>query len=94
MSRGRGGKGQTAQIFLNATSHIHFCVATLRTGPPMQPQPRTAVFGSNSLYQVDVGDLTSSELMYDLYQSSYELRSDGHTIKSLCVACLKIQLCI
>lgn len=91
MSRGRGGR---AQIFLNATSHIHFCRATRHTGPPRQPQPFTAVFGSDSLHHVDDGDLTSSELMYDLYQSSYELQSDGHTLKSRRVACLKIQLCI
>lgn len=88
------GKGRPAQIFLNATSHIHFCRATQHTGPPRQPQPFTAVFGSNSLHHVDDGDLTSSELMYDLYQSSYELQSDGHTLKSRRVACLKIQLCI
>lgn len=92
MSRGRRGKGQTAQIFLNATSHIYCCVATLHIGPPMQPQPRTAVLGS--LHHIDDGDLTSFELMYDLYQSSYELHSDSHTLKSLDVACLKIQLCI
>lgn len=60
----------------------------------MQPQPYSAVFGSNSLHHVDDGDLTSSELMYDLYQSSYELHSDGHTLKSLRVACLKIHRCI
>lgn len=88
------GKGRTAQIFLNATSHTHSCRASRHTGPPMQPQPSTAVFGFDSLHHVDDGDLTSSELMYDLYQSSYELQSDGHTLKSLPVACLKIQLCI
>lgn len=94
MSRGRGGKGRPAQTLLNATSHIHFCRATRHTGPPRQPQPLTALFGSNSLHHVDDGDLTSSELMYDLYQSSYELQPDGHALKSRLAACLKIQLCI
>lgn len=53
---------------------------------------RTTVFLVNSLHHIDDGDLTSSGLMYDLYQSSHELHSDGHWLKSLRVACLKIQL--
>lgn len=74
--------------------HLIYTSVEPSVGPPRQPQPFTAVFGSNSLHHVDDGDLTSSELMYDLYQSSYELQSDGHTLKSRRVACLKIQLCI
>lgn len=68
-----GGKGWTTQSFLNASGpfHIHFCRATQHTQSPIRPQLSFALcldLGCNSLHQTDDGDLTSSELMHDLYQ--------------------------
>lgn len=56
------------------TSHIHSCIQpechTQHTEPPMQPQSSLDIryFGCNSSLQVDDVDVTSSELMHDLYQ--------------------------